>query len=168
MCSHCLQRRRLECGVSICIVLWLYRAQPLPVFCNPGELKVRHLTPLSDGGLYADHKTKHVCVCVHYKHQTRCIQSPGLQAAAHGCLAVVGEHLHCAVWAPCPVNVLITQPRRRPHFVSLHQLPPAVRKVLMPSGVSDSKNSRVTQNKPSIVFPQSNKQLCPNNIYINK
>lgn len=121
-----------------------------PCFPKPRRAQDRHLIPPSEGGLYAllVHATIKLSVHLCYKHQTCWIQSPGLLAATHGCLAVVRGYLHCTVWGPCTVNVvLITLPERIPQFVSLHQFPPTVRKVLMPSGLSDSKNCKVTQNQ---------------------
>lgn len=83
----------------LCCPLSLCQAQALPVLWNPGELKIDTNTSKRMGTLWLFCATiklsRHLC----YKHQTWCSVTPGVLAATCGCLAVVGECLHC-VWGP--------------------------------------------------------------------
>lgn len=100
-------------------------------FLKPRWATDRHVIAPREEGLYAllFHASIKLSVHLCYKHQRGCFQSPGLLAARQCHLAVVGEDLHCALWGPCTINVvLIALPAWIPQFLSLHQLYPAVRK----------------------------------------
>lgn len=100
----------------------------------------RHLIPPSEVGLSV------IISCYHKTKPAPVLQTPNMCSIirfAGSTMWLLGRsqyHPYCTVWGPCTINVPIIL-LRSAQVVSLHNLPPAVRKVLMPSAISDSRNS---------------------------